>query len=491
MTPENQDTAFFNGVNGATGAYLLPPMTAEEISAVAQGDPLPAEWFRQNIEWWNEYVSEAHLGSIAGVDPKNLAETGWAVVFAHDADPAVQEALRPLLDHRREQATRHDERYYRELTGPDGLRPGESKQKFLSRHGAALGNPADPSILPYYLLLVGSPAAIPFDLQYQLDVEYAVGRIDFETPDEYESYARSVVAAESGEVRRPRTATFFGVRNPGDRATELSHDHLVKPLAAALAESPAGEHDGWRIETVLAEDATKARLITLLDDAPSLLFTASHGVGFPKDHERQRRHQGAVLCQDWPGRGKAKPDVYLAGDDVSGDARLQGLISFHFACYGAGTPRLDSFAHRAFRNQPLGDQARRRRAEIAPQDFVAQLPQRLLGHPRGGALAVVGHVERAWTYSFYWQAGQQLRAGQQLQAYQSTLEQLLEGHPVGSAMEFFNQRYAALSAELFKEHEDRCYGKTPDPTTTACLWTANNDARSFVVLGDPAVRLCS
>ena len=72
----------------------------------------------------------------------------------------------------------------------------------------------------------------------------------------------------------------------------------------------------------------------------------------------------------------------VAGDDVASDARLLGLLAFHFACYGAGTPRMDDFAHRSLQ-EPVA---------IAPHAFVASLPRRLLGHPQGGALAAVASL---------------------------------------------------------------------------------------------------
>ena len=460
----------FNGINGTTGRPLLPPLTPREVARLARGeswDPDDAEDLRR----WHEYLRRDHMDTRFGVDSRDLAESGWGVVFPAEKSEPLCEALAPLLKHRRVQATRADERLYRELF----YRPGESKQRFLARHGAGPG-PVDPERVPYYLLLVGSPEEIPFRFQYQLDVQYAVGRLHFETAEEYARYAESVVEAETGALALPRRAAFFAVAHPGDRATERSLRHLAEPLAAELAP----RWGSWSMERFLAGDATKAALTALLGGPriPAVLFTASHGLGFEADDPRQLAHQGALLCQDWPGaEALGQPvtrDHYLAADDIADAACPAGLIAIHFACFGAGTPRWDSFQE---------DGAGLRRA-IAPHNFLARLPQRLMGHPRGGALAVVGHVDRAWSYSFDWP-----RAGEQLEVFTSTLGRLLEGYPVGAAMEYFNQRHAELSADLTQELEEARYGASADLLSLAALWTANNDARSFVVLGDPAVRL--
>jgi hypothetical protein len=201
---------------------------------------------------------------------------------------------------------------------------------------------------------------------------------------------------------------------------------------------------------------------------------------FPKDDpmNRQLRHQGALLCQDWQGpeagRGEVPPDHYLAGEHLASDANLGGLIAFFFACYSAGTPRFDEYYKQGFRDSGK---------TIADRPFLATLPTAMLGRPEGGALAVVGHVERAWGMSYLGP-----RQSQQLAVFEGAVERLLKGQPIGLAMEYFNGRYAALSSEL-TTILDNIHWQKPNPYELAELWTANNDARGYIVIGDPAVGL--
>jgi hypothetical protein len=85
----------------------------------------------------------------------------------------------------------------------------------------------DPEIVPYYLLLIGPPDVIPFDFQYLLGVEYAIGRLAFETAVEYENYARSIVAYDSAKGCSERERD----RLLGNASSRRSRDEF-KRLAA-------------------------------------------------------------------------------------------------------------------------------------------------------------------------------------------------------------------------------------------------------------------
>ena len=463
----------FNGIDGSTGKYLLPPMTSRQVTTVGLGSRAEEREQMARIRKLGE--GDGSRDPIFDCDPRNLAETGWGVVYAPGTSPEVKAALSPLLSHRRDQAGQGRSSYFQEYE----YQPGETASRFLQRNGARCGAAADADRVPYYLLLVGDPEAIPFTFQSELDVNYAVGRLHFDAAEDYARYARSVADLETGKLRPklPKQVSLFGVRNEGDDATRRTADELVRPLADTLVEPGKG----WDLRSYLGPQADKARLARLLGgpDVPALLFTACHGVRFPPEDERQLARQGALVCQDWPGPADEQGvtlDDYFTADDLSPDAHVHGLVAFLFACYSAGTPARDSFEQHALGRPP----------EIAPRPFVSRLPQRLLSHPNGGALAVVGHVDRAWTTSFEGSS-----RGEGIDIFRNALRRLLNGHTVGWAMEYFNQAHATMSAELSDLWEGQHNLEDVDPEWFSSLWMANNDARSFVVFGDPAVKLAA
>ncbi len=464
------DLLVLNGIDVDTGCYLTPEVSVAGLAGALRADVRPAPGTSELRR--RRQDDEDHFGVVYGRDPQDLAAVGWGVVIPPDLDPAVLEALEPLLRLREEQAGD----LFRRLE----LRPGEDKDDFLARHGTG-PSVVDPRRVPYYLLLLGSPDQVPFDVQYQLGVSYAVGRADLADPEAFAAYAASVVAAErslGAPAEDPpnsaaRRLHLFATRHPGDTPTALSASRLVEPLREELRETA----HAWEVSTDVGAGATRTRLEDLLtgSQAPDLLFTASHGIGGRSAH---RDLAGGLLCQDWPGplavRGPLDEAQYLAAHHLPVRSRIGPKVVFSFACFGAGTPRVSDYP-----GGPDGD------AELTTAGFTARLPQRLLGAPAGGALAFVGHVDRAWSCSFLWKG-----LAAQVTPFHSTLLALMDGARLGSAMESLTSRYAEIATELTRRMDAyRRYGKRIDDADLVGLWTATHDARAYVVHGDPAVRV--
>lgn len=458
------DFRFSNGIHG-DGTYLPMPASLDELAGIILGDD------RNRRPLGEDYANNEHFELIDDGDADDLAIAGWAVIFAQGLDPAIREALSPLLELRKRQATR-EFGGYKEFQGPSGEPREHTQEEYFKQLRMSPNGLVDPRLMPYYLLLVGGPEQISFEFQYQMDVARAVGRIHFETPEEYARYAESVVAAETR--RRARRVSIFAARNGDDPSMPLALSQLVKPVADTLED----RRRDWTFERVLEEKASKARLGEILRDAPALLFTVGHGMVLPRGDARQVTDQGAIVCQEWPGPGAwnyvLPPEFYYAASDVPAELDLGGTILFQFACFSAGTPSADDY-------QGLGDLW-----IPAERPFVARLPQRLMSLPEGrGALAVIGHVDRIWTYSIL---NPETGVTENL-VFEQALSRLLRGYRAGYAMELFNRwhaQYAVILQDLlFRERK-----KEPvDRKKIAMTWMISNDARNYILLGDPAVRL--
>jgi hypothetical protein len=280
-------------------------------------------------------------------------------------------------------------------------------------------------------------------------------------------------------VVNSRRAAIFATNHDFDEATQLFANEVAIPLAQGDGKrGPVGERQGFGLEAMIGGSATKAGLRSLLRGEskarrPVLLVTGTHGTVFKHDDPRLPAAQGALVCQDFSDWGHIDATQWFEASDLPADANVHGLVHFLFACYGAGSPQQDDFPE-------AGALPR----AVAPYPLVARLPQKLLAHPNGGALAVLGHVDRAWSYSFRSAFG-----GPQVQSFRDVITRLLKGERLGWATDQFDVRWAALSAELSDLQRKVQFGKQVPDWEIATLWTARNDARNYIVLGDPAVRI--
>ena len=467
------DLIYFNGIDPETGTYAVAPISVDELARDVRVKP------------GVDTVAELHGDSSRfvvpfGRDLTDLGQAGWAVVFPESTSQEVRDALAPLLDHRHSQSG--------DLFKVFDYKSGEQLRDWYRRHEIGPGTFAA-EVVPYYLLLVGPPTALPFDFQYLLGIEYSVGRLAFDSAAEYGQYARSVVAYETApSVNNRKEIVYWGTRHLNDPATNLSASLLIEPLANGMPgtkgdlKDPIHTKVGYSRKLYSGDDARRDALFATLrsDRPPAALFTASHGMSLKSGHPDQVTDNGALLCQDWPGFGSVQRDHYLTGADIPDDANVSGLVAFVFACFGGGTPDVDQF----LRSLAQAGKA----PPLAPHPFVAALPRRLLAHPRGSALAVVGHVDRAWGFSIQ---PPKMAGSPQIGPFRNGLAYVLDGSPVGHVVaQQFGQKFAAVSAMLLGSLSPTApdFMRLSDRDLVT-YWLERNDAQNYVLLGDPAVRI--
>ena len=224
-----------------------------------------------------------------------------------------------------------------------------------------------------------------------------------------------------------------------------------------------------------SDDASVCRLLEVLHGrgvagCPSLLFTASHGLGWPR-HPDQGLRQGAFIGQDWAGLGIVpQPSDCVAASDVADNARVHGLIAFFFACHAAGTPNYEQF--------PANVREAPRR--ISEQHSIAALPSAYSGIQMAGPWPLLATLsEHGLTQS-------NLPGSVPAFCLSATFSAALCGaNLLATPCAIFRDRITAASVRLIELQSQA----VDDETELITTWAERNDARNYIILGDPAARL--
>lgn len=417
-----------------------------------------------------------------GGDPNDLAAQHWALVAPTGArGDRLLELVAPLARHRAEQQGVALEQLHTFRVPPD-----MSSRDILAWRHKLQALPFKEQ--PRYLLLLGDGDEISFEFQQQLAGDRFVGRLAF--PDEagFTAYVEKVLRAESEPPREERARVLFFTAHDGTAATDIGYRALVQPgMQHCTKARQQGDFPASQLQELGAPGSEPANVLltAAAERTPGVLFTLSHGLGPPRDGwgsaEEQRKRQGALSL----GAGQV-----LTVGDVSGRPFLPDGLWVFFACFSAGTPARSAYAPWLQRlNSRASLSSLRASAPVDRRPFVAALPQAALANPEG-PLAVLGHVDLAWAYSF-----QSISGHNHASRFVGVLRELVKHRRAGVGLSALTRFVAAVNAELTIQYQEEeaalAEGGVPpqEPYDRAHLWMTRNDLSGYVLLGDPAVRL--
>ncbi len=411
-----------------------------------------------------------------------LPKQRWGVVVPEGPEgKTLRERITPLIQWR-EQVQEDHVCVYEAPVGMDESRAARWKRRKFRNEDV------DESDRPRYLLLLGDMDGLSLELQQMLSTDAFVGRLAFCKPEDYEAYARKVVRWEAdAPPRQARPRVIFYTARDRSRATRIGHEVLMEPSIESFREGQKrGKFpDAELLEFIDEGGASTERWLTCLaQPGPGVLLSLSHGLGAGCTTPAQRAElQGALVLPE---------KRLLTGRDLASRPFLPGGVWFCLACYSAGTPGRSTYEPWIEQLRHVDSDAARVLETGVPREgerpFIAALPQAALANPEG-PLAVIGHVDLAWTSTLSDQGN--LAHSRFL----GVLRALAGGRRVGNALHtllrFFNEGSVELTALYKQEEWSRATGRksSVDPKARAGLWLRCQDLANYVLLGDPAVRL--
>ena len=416
-------------------------------------------------------------GSLGTLAPEEFSladwrhpKVGWGLILHQDA--AIPAPIQELLDHR---------------PGSPVLRYQPGIMTHLRNAAANVDIPLvqgptgieTPSSLPFYLLIYGSPADIPWELQFRLNQEFFVGRLDLEgaalenyvtalidgwsesDADIEQALAWSAVQDTAGITRLMRTAVGEQVvkqwrtdKNPTFHDNILFLDGATTVAdAAALADAVSSRH-------------------------PALIVTTSHGRTGPLNQPAvMKEHLGLLVDQHG---GEVDPTALLA------TWQPDGAVWYAHACCSAGCSSQTQFDEEFSQLIPAGTDVDLVLKGVASLgSLTAPFPRALLGAPKP-LRAFIGHVEPTFDISL-----RDVGTGQHLAGILRSVlyDQVYTRKPIGMA---FSRWLAsgAIFSDPFTKALAAFNQNLPNARKLLLAYKLlSRDRRNTVILGDPTVAL--
>ncbi|KFA93813.1 hypothetical protein [Archangium violaceum] len=461
---------------------VLPAGLPEEI---AQGAPRP-----------EKIPGRAEVPTLEKPDanPNDLPAQRWGVVAPEGEEgDALLRALAPLVE-QRERQQGAPVRVYRVPANMD------AKQAVAWRRDVHQDEAVPQEERPRYLLLLGDLHQVSMEFQQVLAHGAFAGRLHVATPSGepdlagYRAYAEKVLASEGRAAPDEAAEVLLYCADDGTPATAQGRWLLVEPCARQVETRwkkrlPALRLREWSEERVALDELLQVGGAV----RSGVMLSVSHGIGKPRrgwnSLEQQRARQGAL---------RLASGELLTAEELRDTPFLPEGMWFCLACFGAATPPRSAFQAwltllaREGGQKDLSREVLESLPKEGERPFLAALPQAALANPRG-PLAIIGHSDLAWTYGFTTVgAASRGRASR----IAGALEVLANGSRAGVAMDALMRAYREVNDGLmteYQERQDALLEVRPDPVDPvehAARWMERNDLRGYVLLGDPAARLC-
>jgi hypothetical protein len=403
---------------------------------------------------------------------------GWGVVLpdnpalskadrstAVDAPPPIQRLVEkranaPVLRWSNELGQGYLRRYY-----PDG------SFHDLSSLAPKIGT--DKGRIPQYLLIYGTPAQIPWALQYALQMTLFVGRLDL-VDAALERYVDALLNDWQDHTSDPKAPVVWSVDHGKGDITWL----MARAVAGKVWEKIDSNADLLRRRRIADALATGSNLMTALQElTPSLVVTTSHGMTGPLD-------DGARL-KSWLGAPVDVEHKVIDGEQFK-VWQPSGAIWYSHACCSAGSDAVSRYKGLLPETSTIGGVLNG--IATAAGATCAPIPRALLGAEKP-LRAFVGHVEPTFDWSLRDPNNNQVLTHVLCAALYDKLYEDYRCNPIGWALQKVYKEAGAFYAAWQEAIAGTNQGKPAMRDFALYRQLVAMDRQTLVILGDPTVSL--